>query len=672
MNLIKSNKIHRTSLINIDSSFRNINPKNICNTSNIKLPNDCLQFTKDSNIITINYPNHNLNLNDNIVIQNVIGFNTILINKFYLINNFNYLIIQLDNNYIIENYKNYTDNLYTNIELINNNISYIDNVIPFNYILGIKNINILTDINDGILNNIQNTLFNIFSINDLNILNKQLIFIKLPFSYKSDINDYYLIETTLKISYLNICGINLGYINSDYPINNINYQSQLTIYNIIDNNTFQIQVKYNSFMTLNAGGNNIKIFKIINTIDGFPDANNYSINLKKSFNNVINIELVSTEFPYIDNIIKTGINDKIYWQNIEDGTYTYFIQLEQGFYNIISLLNELQNKMNKVTRIKSNKINTIYNNFTITIDQYFHAITFSAFNLITLPDCLSLRKEIINLDTFYILDIVYPNNMIEINDIITISLSNEITLKNNINTLQYQIISISNNYINQDHIVYSINKENNIFSIIIGNVNNIITTIVQSLSNGGKNVTIKSKTYVSLLFNKPDTIGNLLGFKNVGDVYSVTDFKSIITNQDKYIYNNNLNSVGNIINYTNGFINLSGTNNYILMYLNDIEYIYNNNLQSAFAKILLSGNPGDILFNTFIQYTNNIYSKNFPISILTDIQVSFLYPDGSNVNFRNLNHSFTLKIVEEINQNNDTYLNSNSISIIDEYNKNFN
>ena len=88
-------------------------------------------------------------------------------------------------------------------------------------------------------------------------------------------------------------------------------------------------------------------------------------------------------------------------------------------------------------------------------------------------------------------------------------------------------------------------------------------------------------------------------------------------------------------------MNFVGKFNYFLMYLNDIEYIYsNNNLKSSFAKIQLSGNPGDILFNTFISTPNNIYYKGFPIPTLTDLTIKFTYPDGSRINFRNINHSF--------------------------------
>ena len=84
------------------------------------------------------------------------------------------------------------------------------------------------------------------------------------------------------------------------------------------------------------------------------------------------------------------------------------------------------------------------------------------------------------------------------------------------------------------------------------------------------------------------------------------------------------------------------------MYLNDIEYIYNNKLPSSFAQILLSGSPGDVLFNTFVKYPTELYSNVFPINTLTELTVHFLYPDGSEINFRNIEHSFTIKIVEEM------------------------
>jgi hypothetical protein len=176
---------------------------------------------------------------------------------------------------------------------------------------------------------------------------------------------------------------------------------------------------------------------------------------------------------------------------------------------------------------------------------------------------------------------------------------------------------------------------------------------------------IKQNTKIRLLFNTNDTFGDILGFKNVGNIYSITPFNKTISNFDNYIVDNNLNSIGDIYKSTN-LINLSGQNTYFLMYLNNIEFINNINIPTAFAKILLSGNQGDYLFNTFVRHSNDIYSQSFPISEITRLDISYLFPDGTTPDFRNINHSFTLKIVEEVIQSNDIQKNSNHTNFINE------
>ena len=108
------------------------------------------------------------------------------------------------------------------------------------------------------------------------------------------------------------------------------------------------------------------------------------------------------------------------------------------------------------------------------------------------------------------------------------------------------------------------------------------------------------------------------------------------------------------------------------MYLNDYECIYNSfNQTTAFAKILMSGVPGDVLFNTFI---------NFPLEFdqcipyLNELSIKITYPNGDLVDFRNINYSFTLKIIERVMIPYGSGLNSKDISYLDKfeevYNKN--
>ena len=49
------------------------------------------------------------------------------------------------------------------------------------------------------------------------------------------------------------------------------------------------------------------------------------------------------------------------------------------------------------------------------------------------------------------------------------------------------------------------------------------------------------------------------------------------------------------------------------MVFENFIYFSNNNLASAFAKICFSGNPGDVLFNTYVPYPVNVYSKKCQI-----------------------------------------------------------
>ena len=665
-----SNKYQVSSVLNIDSYDRNKYPKHIYKSDNKFLPSNPLYFKKGSNIVQIHYPNHNFNSGDSIIIQNIEGNNIILVDSFYLINKFKYLLITLYDNNIEPDYKKYVDELYLNNEVyglqIENNML---NNIPFNSLLGVKKIMLANDIPDTNLTSIISTLNTILGSSDITFLNKNCIFIELDNEYINQDTSYIKVNQVFKISYLHISGIKLGYLNANYPINNYNYQSNYLVNNIVDEDHFEIITNYFAYGTLSGGNSKVQIMKIINSIDGYPEPDDYVINLKKSFNNVVKIELLSCEFPYVDIVIKENENDKLYWKHIEDGEIIYQIKLDDGNYTQSTLIDNIKEKINKVERIGSSTTKPKYNYFDVELDMKLQLIKFMPYNLTNIPNSLSLRLETINGEDFYILNISNSDIIINTNDIVTISLSDDITNRNILNN-NLEILSVSSTYINKQHTIFNINLENQTYDIILGKKSEIKTTSVTYESGGGENIIIKNSTRASFYFNYSDTCGDILGFRNIGESTSIIDFSSIITNKDSYINSNNLNYVGNTLNYSNGFINLSGKFNYFLMYLNDVEYVYlSNNLPSAFSKILLDGNPGDILFNTNVKHPANVYSKSFPISILTDIHIKFLYPDGSKVNFRNLDHSITLNIIEEKVQNNNTYQNSKTMSVLEEFKK---
>jgi hypothetical protein len=77
----------------------------------------------------------------------------------------------------------------------------------------------------------------------------------------------------------------------------------------------------------------------------------------------------------------------------------------------------------------------------------------------------------------------------------------------------------------------------------------------------------------------------------------------------------------------------------------------------------MKGNPGDILYNTYLKHSPLIF--DIPLKTLNELKISYLYPDGTAPDFRNIEHSFTLKIVERVSKPTRTGLNSMKMNYLD-------
>ena len=213
--------------------------------------------------------------------------------------------------------------------------------------------------------------------------------------------------------------------------------------------------------------------------------------------------------------------------------------------------------------------------------------------------------------------------------------------------------------INTTHKVYKTNETDSTYSIILIPFNKTSS----SGDRGGSSIKVKTVARVRFLFDKKDTLGDILGFKNPGSANSITAFNSVISNFDNYIYNNQLNSVGNIDNRTN-LVQLNGKNNYWLLYLNNFEsVILNNGLESSFAKILLTGQQGDVIYNSFV---NNPLEFDKPVPTISDINVKVTDSKGNIVDFENTDFSFTIRIYELVTKPKGTRKLANNTSFIKE------
>ena len=645
----------KVSLINVDSAFREKNPKNIYSTNVTYLPKDSLTFEEDSSLIKIYYPNHNLNHGDSIIIQNVESSSFVLSGNMYLFQNNSYLFLKIKHTINLK-YLKLFNKLKIEISVANSNS--IENIyfygnIPLNSLIGIFEINLPSVINS--ISEFSQNILDYFNVTNASELDNDFLLIKLPFNYFSNQYQVYEITDFYRITYLDIFGIPTNGINSDYPINYLKLQGSQEIYQIMNKDNFAIKTNYIAIHSGLAGGSKIQIMKILNTIEGFPDVNNYTMRLKKNFNNVVRIELISTEFTFIDYLIKSSgpnKNNKIYWKHLDDGNNIYSVEINEGNYDGTNLMTALTTAMNSVERITSTIESPLYNNFSINYNSYTQEINFNAFKTDILPN--SLKADIIQIagTDYFRVTVKHPNNLVEINDIITIK-----------NSVDLGVISRLN--INKDLIVYEVLKQISAYTVLIGPVNQITTStdlLTTLTDDGGGALQIVSKARFSLLFNYSDTVGKVLGFKNTGLSNAITPYNTTISNFDLYLNDTNLNSVGNI-NKSNQLLNFSGSNNYYLLYINDGELVTNtSNFPTAFAKILLSGQPGDVLYNTFINYPLEF---DFPLSTLNELKIKVMYSDGTLPDFRNIDHSFTLRITEMVNYPRGTGLNSKKTTFLE-------
>ena len=73
------------------------------------------------------------------------------------------------------------------------------------------------------------------------------------------------------------------------------------------------------------------------------------------------------------------------------------------------------------------------------------------------------------------------------------------------------------------------------------------------------------------------------------------------------------------------------------------------NVNGVFAKLLLAGLPGYILFNQYVQLGDEFTDT---IQSLSDLEFIFYSPDGELYSFNGIDHSFTIEIYEKIMNNN--------------------
>jgi hypothetical protein len=613
---INEHKNIRITRINIDSRYRNISSKNIISSNISYLNNNPLTFTQNSNIIKINQLNHGYNIEDKIVIQGI-----------------NYSYTNLNNSLTF-----FLNSSYIRINHPNHGLNLNDTTIK------IKIENVTGNLNGGrILLNIPineiNKLQTIYFVKDnLEIPNINYYYIKINNQSNTDYN-YNL--SSIKIYFTQICGIPINQINANYPTNASQTNGYAIVYNIIDSNNYTIQTVSSATSSGVGGGRNIWITKVTDFIEGYPLNNYYKIPLKKTFYNVTRIKMISTEFPNTEKVIKSTPankqNNLLYFQIEIDGNDIYSIEITPGNYTVSTLVSAISNAINNVNRTNMILLNAnstgnyLYTTkciSNISVSSETDIFSMQILQVVTLVSPLSLSNSAFT-DGFTRLRINHPTHNLLVGD--TITVSNAIETNN-----------IPTNVLNSTFIIERV-LDYNTYEVKLPKYNP--DNLQNNVTNGGSVVVITYPIKFKLLFDRPNTLGQILGFRNPNEPTSVTIYDTTITNNSlyEYEYENVDTSIPR-----NNIMNLSG-DNYIIMsspLFKDSSYT-SGQINGVFVKLLLAGDPGSIMYNQFIQLGE--FFKT-PISSLSEFEVTFYDPSGDLFYFNNIEHSYTLEIYEDISQ----------------------
>lgn len=627
------NNSNKTTIV-IDSRYRDLNPQNVINKQ-IKLSQDPLFFIKNSNSIYIYQKNHGYNQNDKIIISGVEGKNVYLSNSLYFIYRDTYVTVNHPNHGIQDYEPDETNGLVLKAEISgfvgNNETKSAYNNIPINSI---------------------NRYHVIYTKKPDTIYNENVYYIKL----NTTSNNTFTYNGKILIKFLHINGIPINEINSDYPINQDQKNGFKVINSVINKDIYEIDNKhasmensvlnlynyltgdYNSILNNGLGGSNIKTGLITNFIDGFPYSNNYIITLKRAFYRVNKIKVLSVNITRTEKMIVNNPpnkqNNMLYWQILNDGDYIYNASVTPGNYSLTDLAIALKTSIDLVQRINKTTYMTISSQYEIStnnksnivIDEKTQIFSMSLYNEIIVDNAIQAQN--LTGDRYTSLLVYHPNHNLNVGDTVIFS---------NISSFN----AIPSPALNTSFAISSL-KDGSNYYVTLPRYNN--TGSLTNTTSGTSN-SIQYPINFRLLFDRPGTMGILLGFKNVGNKNSITDYSTLITNMSGYYNDTNLNQLGLI--ETNNYSTIFDTYHpYIIvtssLYKNSIT---NHAVNDAFMIITLASSSN--INNICTKFTQLMTELPIIKQQLLQLDLAFYDPNGKPYILNNYNHSLVIEIYED-------------------------
>ena len=603
---IINNTIKKRTIVNIDSSDRIQTSTNILDDATYFLPNNPIHTYSDSSTIEFTILGETaIQQGDSIVVQDVKGPQYNLMSCLQFIQDSRFVRILLNHHYTPQ-FDQYTTQYVTLSNAGTVRMSTYGNI-PWTLINGKHKIYLT-------FNDVEQPTFEYFYI--------KLSIAFIPDAQTTPGQQVYTGAVTITINDIN--SIPLKCINANYPLINRIKGNHVVTYvgsnKTTNMTTIHIDCGINATIDGSHGGTGIRITKVLKTIPSNPLPNQYTISLSKTFNNVVKMEIIATEFPNCTKLLydtpQSRKNNQFYWQILKHGNITYQSSMMAGHYTPASFMKAFSAVTGNI-------------DIDLLIDIPTNLVLMRAYETIGFVSpfkFISSKSTTITVDTIVV---THANHMLVVGD--TIEISEAIDSYN-----------ISKSIINGTH---------TISKVVDANEYEVSLPLYESIANdaknnGGTGVKIRFPVAFRVLC-KGDSIMGTLGFNNIGHEDAVTVFSKRITNQTPYKSEDDLdvsNDMCDEIISNKVFRPIFVMEQYILMYCNDIINI--NHVGSTnryFSKIHLLEQPGDVVFDGHLKYYLD-FEK--PVQRVSSLDLSFHYPDGSLYDFDRKNHSITFVITE--------------------------
>ena len=653
LNYLKENGLNNDSsmvkynveYINIDSSHRKKEPYNIIDKS-FDLSIDPFSFNQ--NYLEINITDETFYIGQKLIISGLSSSDKVYryttqnsLIKFY--ENSSFVEIGINGNlvYDLSSYdKMDTSKVFVTLDdIVGNNLtSYIGNV-PINLLNKTHQMYLIKD-------------------GDINTANINKFYIKLPII--SD-GTQPLTNFNFKINFEHYNCIPINEINADYPVNNEHINGYQIIEQITSNKILVKLYPPISTFTQNSfgsfGGELITMHTIKSINKGYPYSHSYTIQLPKTYSNIIQARIISSLFPDVFKSFRDSTslkqNNKLYFQDIDNGNNIMMIELEAGTYSDEEFILKMEQKFLELQRVTDSENSPYDNKFhvKINIERSRDYIEFNNYRKAYLKKSIVAVTPPINPNDSdigsgtYTVTIYHPNHNIK-------TVGTEIILGNFIEHL-----GITSQDLNKAHKIVNIIDINR-YDILLENIN---LNATKNITSGGNASYILVPSLFRFLFNYTDSMGEQIGFRNIGNKYSITNYNIKITNKDAYENEVLYDALKN----TKSFFNTSLTfnkNQYIIMVCKQLSVFKNTHTPpDFFAKINLFSTNQNIMINQIISPPVFYYN---PIQKLNELSFEFFDPDGSQFDFNNIDHSFILELTLVDNVPRNTGLNSNTSNII--------